>query len=337
MRINKYIYMDAQYDYWRVIIQSYCQKSERVYLNEPPDRRFSGVKLWLYKIHNSQKINAIVRLPFRSIWNKAYLDKKIDKELNQDDNICFIFYGTQYRLSETGMLRYLKCKYPNSKCVLYFGDRVELVTINDSKFDMEAQKQSFNIVGTYNTVDVDRYGISLFPDMPFDYSFVSDNMSIAPCDVFFVGQAKNRLDSIIDVYKKCIDHGYQCSFFITGVDSKNQYDAPGIVYNHNVSYNEVLERVKRCKCVVNILQDDVVGITLRDYEAISMNKLLITNGKGIYNHPAYASEMVISINNLDKELDKIHEYGKITWDLDHIKEPEEYFCEMDHIVWKAIG
>ena len=62
------------------------------------------------------------------------------------------------------------------------------------------------------------------------------------------------------------------------------------------------------------MQDGATGVTLRDFEAISLNKVLITNCKDIKDYDFYSSEKVVftdSIHFLNS--DALLEKEKLTW------------------------
>ena len=60
----------------------------------------------------------------------------------------------------------------------------------------------------------------------------------------------------------------KCKFSIVNVEDKDK-TMDGIDYNVRKSYDEVLNEIQSCECILEILQQGQSGVTLRYYEAIS--------------------------------------------------------------------
>jgi hypothetical protein len=96
-------------------------------------------------------------------------------------------------------------------------------------------------------------------------------------DVFFVGRAKNRLESILRVYERLTGLGLRCEFHILDVDEGDMRYTGDIKYNTWMPYRETLRRMLRSRCLLEILQAPGDGPTLRMVEAVVYNKKIITN------------------------------------------------------------
>ena len=78
--------------------------------------------------------------------------------------------------------------------------------------------------------------------------------------------------------------------------------ADDINYNKWLPYKEVLRRMRRSRCVLEILQRPGEGPTLRMVEAFVYNKKIITNDAGATANPFY-DERFIQIFDAPKNLD----------------------------------
>ena len=78
-------------------------------------------------------------------------------------------------------------------------------------------------------------------------------------------------------------------------------------------YFDVLKYVKRSKCVLNIAQENVEGLTLRDFEAIGMGKYLITNNAFLKTTQFYVEENVVWLDDLIHELSKFKKNEPPIW------------------------
>lgn len=56
-----------------------------------------------------------------------------------------------------------------------------------------------------------------------------------------------------------------------------------------LDYEDVLDYVSQTNCIIEIVQNDTAGPTMRYSEAVFYNKKLLTNNKNIVNFPFYNS------------------------------------------------
>jgi 1,5-rhamnosyltransferase len=103
-----------------------------------------------------------------------------------------------------------------------------------------------------------------------------------------------RYQTIIEAYKYFSDLGLRCDFNIVGVNTGDQKYNERISYNKQLSYNEVLCHIQKTKCILEVVQSDQVGTTLRVQEALFYHKRLLTNNINLKNEPWY-NENVIKI------------------------------------------
>lgn len=188
---------------------------------------------------------------------------------------------------------------------LVFSDKYSFFRDKYKNFPSSAfLKQSFDCILTYNVKDSEKYGFQLYrPMIPF---YPSTNEAKIEYDVFFVGKNKNRLNTILDVYKKLSSYGLKCNFYVSDVDLKSvSIKNSDIHWNEYIEYDAVVNYVKHSKCVLNIVQNGATGITLRDMEAIGNNKILITDNYSIKETEFYCEKQVIWISEIDEKIDLI--------------------------------
>lgn len=330
----KFVYVGWKNDYEAFSIKRYATNTDNVFMNIPPNKRSHTLSKFLYKLHTTKKIEKVIRLPFQSVWNRFYLDKAMRNRLSKDDTICFIFSGMNYALEKVGFLQYLRDTYPKCRLLCIFGDKVALYQKNSADFCIEKITAMFDVVGTYNTCDVEQYGLVQMPVTPHDYSDVEEDESIPASDVVFVGRAKGRLEQLLHIYEQCTAHDLVCDFHIIDVPADEQKYPHHITYNQMMPYKELLKRVKRSRCVLNIVQDGADGVTLRDYEAIGMNKLLMTNSHAVCRIASYNEQMVIDIDRLDTEIEKLtNDKQDYSWNQHIAISFNDYFKALEDIVF----
>ena len=77
----------------------------------------------LYRLHNSQKINKILNLPFKELWLKKRI-KRYAKIFNFNDSLCFLLFSDCLKDEKIGLSRIIRETYPNSRIVYFFQDLV---------------------------------------------------------------------------------------------------------------------------------------------------------------------------------------------------------------------
>lgn len=129
------------------------------------------------------------------------------------------------------------------------------------------------------------------------YSYYSHKDDIQPVgeksDVFCVLWNGGRLKKLVDVYDALDGAGIKCSFFIHGVNEEDQikYKRNGIVFNHFISYEEMLGRVAQTNVILELMREVQFGSqrgnTLREFEAVVYQKRLLTDYPLIESFPFY--------------------------------------------------
>ena len=269
-------------DLYRIPFGDINKLDNAVYLYKPIDSD-SRVLTLLYKAHTTKKINSLIKLPFKSIWNPMMFRHKFGNGLP----ICFTFLIRRCDLVEQGLIGYLKKQYPGSKFVCFYTDVMKTCL----KYDLDRIRREFDLLLTFDQADAEKYGLVYHP-LVYSQTDIPDNDAIDPCDVFFVGHAKNRLDDILTAYEKLRGAGLKCDFHISGVAERDRRFADEIDYCDKMPYTENLQRIKKSRCMLEIMQKGGHGFTLRACEAIEFDRKLLTNNPEVANAPFYSPDAV---------------------------------------------
>lgn len=244
------------------------------------------IELYAYKVL-FEKIKrdplGIRRLLYRRICCKC---------IPNDRNIkYFIIYNHNRVAMDNGFLEYIKSKYPNLKTVLV---TVAVMHSNAKAWEpynktIDDIKKMYDIVTTYDKRESDEYGIV---HIPFVYNtndcFEKNNVDY---DLVYVGNAKDRLESIHAIYDTLSRAGFKLCFYVFGVEASDQkYE--GINYNTWISYEDVLSLTKQSKAVLELLEYGQSFSTIKYAETIVYNKKCITNNKALPFDPLYDPDYV---------------------------------------------
>jgi hypothetical protein len=108
-----------------------------------------------------------------------------------------------------------------------------------------------------------------------------------------------RLDKIIMIHQCLESKGLKCDFYVTDVVEQDQVLYKGINYIKQMSYEENMQRVRKTDCVLEVMQDFAVGLTMRTWEAVTYNKKLLTNNIEIINTPFYNLSNILVFDNIE--------------------------------------
>lgn len=238
--------------------------------------------LFLRKIHTNSRINKVINLPFKGIWSCSLKDINWSTELEY------------YVIFNNASIYPIKVEYLKKLQKLY--DIKYVMIMNDNWLFPYADhgreyisKIKFDYIFTIDNKDAKEHEF-IFSDA--HYSITENSMGNKILyDIYFAGINKGRLDILYDVYNAIKSNAVSSVYRIVHVKrSKQQYDE--IIYNHFVSYQEVVKEVLNSNCILEILFSGQTGATLRYYEAVCYNKKLLTNNKNVVNLPFYNPDYI---------------------------------------------
>lgn len=176
-------------------------------------------------------------------------------------------------------------------------------------------------LSTFDESDAKQYGMQLYKQFFRKENIVGRNID-EKYDFYFVGFAKNRENDLLKLQQQLID--FRLLF--------------KIVHNYSeaITYDESVNNILQSRCVVEYVQHNQTGMTLRPLEAMFYRKKLITNNQNTVNYDFYCSENTFIIGkdnfeNLPEFLNKpykdidaaiVENYNIVSW-LNHYKKATE--------------
>lgn len=320
---------DISQDYYFHEIE---RQIEEVILIPHPLQKLKGLKWLLYRVHTSVRVNRRINLPFKSIWAKFYIEKSLKEIIKKAQNPILFFSGDHYGLEEIGFFDYIKGNFPNAKLCYELADIVPLYEKDYKYFSINKLKEKFDVVFTFNKIDAQKYNFILSKPCIPSYDNITKDNRIANSDIFFVGRDKGRLNEIISVFEVCSKNGLKCEFYIMGVPHNRQRYSNHIHYNIRLDYLDVLKFVRKTKCVLNIVQSNSDGLTLRDYEAIGMGKLLISNRKIDEKYNLHCNKGIIALDSLNKNIEKLKNVADVKWTGKEVYNAASWFKWINEVV-----
>lgn len=304
---NQFVFFCNEADYYYVMF--------RDIINLPNVQFFSGnmlsdkgAKKYIEKVHTSKRLNKIVNIPFKSCWYHQYYDSSI---LGDSESAYFVFFESNKLSYDYGFINYLRNKHKGSKIIFFFTNIVKSSPINN--FINEFRK-NYDLVITTDINDSIKHKFTLHNSI---YSNIGTPINYEEeIDVFFVGIDKGRFDTLIEIAEYLTKNGLNIEFYINGVNNYIGSNLKGVYLNKKLNYSEVIDKVKKSKCLLELLQDGQSGTSLRTNEAVVYNKRLITNNYCIAEAQYYNDENIHIFKNIrDIEIkwiksDKTVDYGQ---------------------------
>ncbi len=289
MRYN-YVIIQSHADYYHVTWSDIekCDNA-KIYYGIGPKRGFLH---GLARLQHSSKLNKFFKVPFRGIWYKYFSRIKFDDNSRET---CFLINADMFRNSGNFIPK-LRSVLPGVKVVGFYTD---LVKTKPKEVWPDRIRHTSDLLISYDKIDAEKYDMLYYPTVFSDYQ-VDDNVNIPVCDVYFVGAAKNRIKTVLACYRQLVDAGLKCDFYISKVPREEQIPLEGIHYIESMSYIDNLKHVTKCRCILEIMQKEAVGSTLRMWEAINYGKAILTNNKGILESEFYDSKYVSIIDESNK-------------------------------------
>jgi hypothetical protein len=249
---------------------------------------------FLFRSHTSKKINKIVKLPLKNIWNKCRVFDAQEKLIfkNNTNPICFIIaaryfeYLRDYYRNE--FIQDLRKKYSCCKIVLYYLD-----ILSSYSFNIKTYIQQFDMIISFDKKEALNNNFIYYQEQSFSAFNVDQNPLLPQSDIVFIGKGKSRLNEIIEIFELLHRNGLICDFHIIGIPiSKQKYSDKINFHSHSIPYYEILQHVISSKCILEILQDGGTSHTARVSEAIFFGKKLLSNCHELNTKPYYNPEYI---------------------------------------------
>ena len=259
-----------------------------------------GFRGFIQRVLFNPKWSHLIPLSWKTYWNTCYVDS-----LDKNGAYCFLILENWLRVERyTRLLPYLRRTFPNARIVCYLQDLVERTKdlYSHKPIDIELIKQQADLVLSYDKNDVARYALTYAPTV---YSDIAEQQQpvLEQFDLCFLGRDKGRLPLLVSICRQMNSLGKRCTFYVLQVPKDRQIAQEGIHYIDNpLSYEQNLQVIRQSRCLLELLQPDAQSETFRTWEAIVMNKKLMTNNASIVQAPWYDPHY-ISIFKDERDID----------------------------------
>lgn len=227
-------------------------------------------------------ISRIFKIDFSRIWMKRTLNQM--KELNQEESLIIIFDsgGGSKKISS------IRSKFKKTKIVFWYWNK-----INSQDFDIVKLKS--DIVISYDRIDSETYNIEFIPQF-YWRKFKERQYYKNIYDIIFIGFDRGRLQILKEAENFFKKNNLKTYFYV--IDEYNKNKDP-FLKNKLLKYEEIIEKTKLSKVILEINQKNQTGLSLRALEATLLGKKLITNNSDIKNYDFYHPNNIQIIDEIN--------------------------------------
>lgn len=249
------------------------------------------------KVIFSNKINKHIKVPFKQIW---YSDVKryIKANVKNKKNFFLLIYDHNVWGGEESFIYYIKKIYPNIKIGYIFTNIISKSAAKEKGY-VERLSEWYDVVFAFDPEDAKVYNFAYSP-LIYDPEIKIDKTISSENSVFYIGQAKDRLPILINVYEKLNKLKIKTNFHIVGVADSDKKYSNSIIYNRYIPYSQALTYINESTCLLDVIQGESTGLTIKVCEAIVHNKKLITTNENIKEYPFYDARFIKIIKKADE-------------------------------------
>ena len=275
----------------------------------------------LRRIHFANPLNSILWLPMKRIWDCTNTLRLSDLAPSKRN---YIIFQTGIKFSAHYIERLKRER--NACIVLYMPDNIRTMKIAQNKKDFLRFCRHYHVdqVYSFDKKDCEEFGAEFFDF----YSMLPAKVTQKKLEdgkpkILYVGgcRSKERLNTLHALYDKLKEQAH-CTFYLNGVNSVDA-NRDGIIYNHPLSYAEVVELVQQHDVIVEIMNGNQAGNTLRLKEAVCYNKCLLTNNPFVKDSPYYHPDFM----QIFKKVDDI-DLSRFTMNVDYKYNGEFSPCKL---------
>lgn len=256
-----------------------------------------------YKNKSEKILNFISKSIFNINLKKKWASKFYVNQIKPTDQFDYVLIiSPDYLLNNE--LEYITSKA--KKSIVYYWDSFKLIG------RYERTLPFFDVKFSFEPKDVEKYNMQLLTNFYFDTQSSNKNR----IDAYYIGNFDKRISTIEKITSLLIKNGLKPEIFIkVKSNTKTENYSKNIKFiTEFIPFEENQKRMKESKIILDIHKEIQNGLTFRVFEAIGLNKKLITTNKDIINYDFYNPNNIFVWNEnlteipkdfLEKEYEKL--------------------------------
>ena len=229
-----------------------------------------------YRVAGSRRVPHRFKPIIKAPWEVKYRD--VAPLLRSDMPNCVIFCPTTHPFEriQPALLHGLRKHAPDCPLVFYLVDGMKRTMESNGcgREKLTGFLSQFDLVLTYDRQDAEEYHYE-YMELPVWTAKETAPVN-AEYDVYFCGRGKGREGLLNGIYEHLEAGGARPMMVISGEGRTDGREGHFHVQSWR-PYSEVVEQMKKARCVLEILAGSNTSATLRYKEAVVYNKKLLTN------------------------------------------------------------
>ncbi len=219
------------------------------------------------------------------------------------DDYNVIIIGNDLRGRD--LIEYIRARNPEARIIVHLSSLIGAKNRKDPR-RYEGLGVEF---WTFDKGDSERWGIGWCPffyDTLMDpwEEIIKENEKCEPeYDVFFIGTAFDRAEKLIKMHDIFQAQGIHDKLVIVKTyHTTFSEEISKYLTESRMTYDEVVNAVRKCRCILEIVQGGQKGISLRPMEAATFQKKLITDNKNTVNYSLYTHDnvFILGVDPIEK-------------------------------------
>jgi hypothetical protein len=257
----------------------------------------SKVVNFIRRVHQSRKINKLIKLPYKEIWY-ASLFKLIDQDT------CVMFDTGALSMVSLDFLKKIKSTGNNTKMVIIIADSLHGSSEHIPRAIPNIFGFQWDAILSYDKNDCEEYG--------FQYlgaTIYSKMNGIMPAtnqsDLYFVGRNKaGRNEAVMELYKRCQENDVKTNFDLVdepqNLKKMHLENQKGLNFHgKDLPYEKVISNILSTNCILEMVAKGQNVQTARYYETVCYNKKLLTNNPSIKELSFYNPKYMQYFENVE--------------------------------------
>jgi hypothetical protein len=195
---------------------------------------------------------------------------------------------------------HLKIKKHTQKYIAYLYDSVSRCPVE------HLLNGVFDEIYSFDKNDITNYGFSATSN--YIYFKLEESTQKSTTDFVYIGSIDNRVNHLNSIAQKLKKEGKTYAFYAIGkkafVCKLKQFflgENKLITFQKNrFSQKETLDIYRKSKVIIDLVRENQSGLSFRIFEAIGLQKNVITNNKSIATYDIYDSGKIIFLDDLHK-------------------------------------
>lgn len=197
---------------------------------------------------------------------------------------------------DSDVAEYIEKTAPNARLIVFYRNPWD----NNYYISEEAKKHCE--IWSFDKEDCKNYGLKYNHQFYINIADTIPEDSKYASDILFIGKDKKRLARLMEMDVSLKQAGLHPFIYVVGDRIQYTPEQEAFMHKEHISYEEILKYNKNTHCLLELMQENQVGFTLRTVEAMFFNKKLVTNNPYVKTCDFYDPKNVYVIGTESRSL-----------------------------------